>query len=126
MRDALTSRIHAVEEAYEYMLAYAAQGLQPDAQSSSGSELRTLMTRAAEALAELPSAIDAVGQPGGEFAAFRALVARDAERAGTVLRLVLAQPAISSALVDNLNASTHLRTLLTDLFLLDEVLKTTG
>ena len=40
------------------------------------------------------------------------------------MRLVLAQPAISSQLVDNLNASIHLRALLTDLFLIDEVLKT--
>ena len=39
------------------------------------------------------------------------------------MQLVLAQPSISSQLVDNLNASIHLRALLTDLFLLDEVLK---
>jgi hypothetical protein len=39
------------------------------------------------------------------------------------LKLVLAQPAISSQLIDNLNASIHLRALLTDLFLLDEILK---
>jgi hypothetical protein len=38
---------------------------------------------------------------------------------------VLAQPAISSQLVDNLNASIHVRALLTDLFLLDEALKKT-
>ena len=39
------------------------------------------------------------------------------------VRLVQAQPSISSQLVDNLNASIHLRALLTDLFLLDEILK---
>jgi hypothetical protein len=36
---------------------------------------------------------------------------------------VLEQVSISSQLVDNLNASIHLRALLTDLFLIDEVLK---
>jgi hypothetical protein len=36
---------------------------------------------------------------------------------------VLAQPAISSQLIDNLNASIHLRALLTDLFLIDEIFK---
>ncbi len=41
------------------------------------------------------------------------------------MRLVLAQPGISSQLVDNLNASIHLRALLTDIFLVDEVLKST-
>ena len=37
--------------------------------------------------------------------------------------MVLAQPSISSQLIDNLNASIHLRALLTDLFLIDELLK---
>ena len=35
----------------------------------------------------------------------------------------LAQRSISSQLVDNLNASMHIRALLTDIFLIDEVLK---
>jgi hypothetical protein len=39
------------------------------------------------------------------------------------MELVLAQPSISSQLIDNLNASIHLRALLTDLFLLDEIAK---
>ena len=39
------------------------------------------------------------------------------------LELVLAQPAISSQLIDNMNASIHLRALLTDLFLIDEIVK---
>jgi hypothetical protein len=37
--------------------------------------------------------------------------------------LVLSQATISSQLIDNLNASIHLRALLTDLFLIDEILK---
>ena len=36
---------------------------------------------------------------------------------------MLAQPSISSQLIDNLNASIHLRALLTDLFVVDEILK---
>jgi hypothetical protein len=36
---------------------------------------------------------------------------------------VLAQPAISSQLIDNLNASMHLRALLADLFLVTEILE---
>ena len=35
----------------------------------------------------------------------------------------LAQRIISSQLIDNLNASIHLRALLTDLFLMDEIFK---
>jgi hypothetical protein len=37
--------------------------------------------------------------------------------------MVLAQESISSQLVDNLNASIHVRALLTDIFLIDELLK---
>jgi hypothetical protein len=36
---------------------------------------------------------------------------------------VLAQPSISSQLIDNLNASTHIRALLTDLFVLTDILR---
>ena len=39
------------------------------------------------------------------------------------VRLALAVPSIGSQLIDNLNASIHVRTLLTDVFLLDEALK---
>ena len=40
-----------------------------------------------------------------------------------MIRLALSQEGISSQLIDNVNASIHLRALLTDLFVLDEVLK---
>ena len=51
---------------------------------------------------------------------------RDARDSLAAIELVLAQPAISSQLVDNLNASIHLRALLTDLFLVSEILKLQG
>ena len=120
---ALKARIDAIEEAYEFMLAYAAQGLQADAGSQSGGQLRQLMARAADALSGLGAAIDAAGQATAEFAAFRDVAARDADDSLAAMRLVLAQRAISSQMIDNLNASIHLRALLTDLFLLDEILK---
>ena len=37
--------------------------------------------------------------------------------------VLLAQPSISSQLVDNLNAFTHLHALLTDLFLMNDILR---
>jgi hypothetical protein len=54
---------------------------------------------------------------------FLAVLDRDCRDALAAMELVLAQPVISSQLVDNLNASIHLRSLLTDLFLLDEIVK---
>jgi len=53
--------------------------------------------------------------------AFVAVLGRDARNSSAVVDLVLAQPAISSQLIDNLNASIHLRALLTDLFLITEI-----
>jgi hypothetical protein len=37
--------------------------------------------------------------------------------------MVIAQPSIGSQVIDNLNANIHVRALLTDLFLIDEILK---
>jgi hypothetical protein len=62
----------------------------------------------------------AAAAAGGEF--LEAL-ARDAATARSVIRLVLSKPDISSQLVDNLNASIHLRAVLTDLFVVDELLE---
>jgi hypothetical protein len=55
--------------------------------------------------------------------AFVEVLDRDSRDSLVALELVLAQPAISSQLIDNLNASIHLRALLTDLFLLGEILR---
>jgi hypothetical protein len=56
-------------------------------------------------------------------AAFFAAVDADARIALAALKLVLAKADIGSQLIDNLNASIHLRALLTDLFVVDEALK---
>lgn len=50
-------------------------------------------------------------------------LADDAGKALCVVQLALAAPAPSSRLVDNLNASVHLRNLLTDMSVLDETLR---
>jgi hypothetical protein len=118
----------AVEECYEFMLAYAAQGLPADAGSSSGEQLRGLLASAVEALSSLPGIYEAAIsqanlQPAEKHRAYLSVLKRDAGDALAAMELVLAQPAISSQLIDNLNASIHLRALLTDLFLIDEIAK---
>jgi hypothetical protein len=52
------------------------------------------------------------------------VLGRDADDSLAAIELVLAQPVISSQLIDNLNASIHLRALLTDLFLVSEIVET--
>jgi hypothetical protein len=123
-----SARCDAIEEAYEFMLAYAAQGLPSDAGSASGSQIREYLRKCDAALTGLAAAVTtSVRQLGiaspAPYDAFVTVVDQDVRRAQAAVRLVLAQPSIGSQLVDNLNASIHVRTLLTDLFLLDEVLK---
>jgi hypothetical protein len=115
----LEARCDAIEECYEFMLAYAAQGLDDDRGSQSGARIREFLSRAAEALAGIAEACAAENIE----RTFIAVVERDAQSSLAAVRLVLAQQTIGSQLIDNLNASIHLRALLTDLFLLDEVLK---
>jgi len=124
-----SDRCDAIEECYEFVLAYAGQGLPSDAGSQAGSQVREFLQRAVEALTGL---VDSCAQtvaeeglePAGKYHAFIAVLHRDAQDSLAALELVLVQPAISSQLIDNLNASIHLRALLTDLFLIDEILKT--
>jgi hypothetical protein len=117
----IEDRFEALEECYEFMLAYAAQGLPSDKDSESGRQVREFLTRAVKALTGLT---ECCGEAMGDNRpAFLAVLERDASDSLAALDLVLAQPAISSQLIDNLNASVHLRALLTDVFLLGEVLR---
>jgi hypothetical protein len=121
------SRCEAVEECYEFMLAYAAQGLASDEGSKSSGQVREFLGRAVQALTGLTEACakavrEAGLEPAEKFVAFLAVLERDSRDSLAAIELVLAQPVISSQLIDNLNASIHLRALLTDLFLLDEIL----
>jgi hypothetical protein len=114
-------RFEAIEECYEFMLAYAAQGLTTDRGSDSGRQIREYLNRAVEALRGLA---ESCPTEEFQFAAFLAVLDRDARDSLAAMELVLAQPAIGSQLIDNLNASMHLRALLTDVFLVGEVLRT--
>jgi hypothetical protein len=120
MLAAIGERCDAIEECYEFMLAYAAQGLPTDAGSESGGRIREFVGRAAEAVTALIAERDEV-EPDAPHRAFLAVLDRDARDSLAALELVLSQPSISSQLIDNLNASIHLRALLTDLFLLGEI-----
>jgi hypothetical protein len=128
MENDLGDRCNAIEECYEFMLAYAAQGLPSDQGSQSGGQLREFLHRAVQAVSGLAGAYSAAVKqerlhPAERYQAFLAVLDRDATDSLAAIDLVLAQPAISSQLIDNLNASIHLRALLTDLFLIDEIFK---
>jgi hypothetical protein len=127
-REDVSARCSAIEECYEFMLAYAGQGLSGKENSQASSQVRDFLNRAVEALSGLGEAYaravkEEKFQPAERYLAFLAVLEKDALDSLASIHLVLAQPIISSQLIDNLNASIHLRALLTDLFLIDEILK---
>lgn len=123
----LDQRIDAIESAYEFMFAYAAQGRQSDQGGGAASDLRDYLRKMESALDGLGEAVaEATREALGDTQAWQAFldaVSQDAARALAIVRLVLSKPAISSLLIDNVNGSIHLRALLTDLFVVDESLK---
>jgi hypothetical protein len=125
----IRDRCNTIEECYEFMLAYAAQGLPSDEGSKSGGQIREYLNRAVKAIAGLAENCTAAvkqerWEPAERYYTFFKVLGRDADDSLAAIELVLAQPAISSQLIDNLNASIHLRALLTDLFLVSEIVET--
>src|ERR1700733_5395730 len=110
-------RCDTIEQCYEFMLAYAGQGLPSDQGSHAGSQIRDFIERAAKALVGLTESCTIAGtekslEAPGKYEAFVSVLHRDAQDSLAAIELVLAQPDISSQLIDNLNASLHLRALL--------------
>jgi hypothetical protein len=121
---ALKTRIDTLEETYETCLGYAAQGVSGE---TSGGLIREALGRADAALSGLADLfLTAVAERGLEpterYRTFIEVLRRDAFDAQAAIQLVLGQERISSQLVDNLNASLHVRALLTDMFIIDEIL----
>jgi hypothetical protein len=123
----LDACVDEIEEAYEFMLAYAAQGRDIDDDSNDAADVRKYLTSAATAIRALSAAVTsaaaATGASDPAMAEFVELLDSDIRASCAAVDLVLAQPAISSEIVDNLNASIHLRALLTNMFLIDSILK---
>jgi hypothetical protein len=128
MHNELKARCDAIEECYEFMLAYAAQGVVEETGNQASGQLRLLLGRAEQSLNGLSEAYQTFVdqsdlQPADKYAAFLQVLDRDARSALAAIQLVMAQASLSSQIIDNLNASIHLRALLTDIFLIDEILK---
>ena len=128
MQSEMLERCNTIEECYEFMLAYAAKGLPANEDSGQDEQIREFLQRAVNAIVGLAESYrlavkDEGLEPAEKYHAFIVAIDRDARDSLAAIELVLVQPSISSQLVDNLNASIHLRALLTDLFLMGEVLK---
>ena len=127
-REELARRAEAIEGGYELMLGYAAQGLPTDQGAANSGQLRDHLARFDAALTGLADAYRASAKafgvgPQDALDGFLEVLARDAAATQAAIRLLLGQPGISSQMVDNVNASIHVRALLTDVFVVDEILK---
>ncbi len=121
------SCVETIEKAYEFMLAYAAQGRDKEGVGGDGPSIRGFLTDLSGALADLDAAVRAEikqsSSEGAPVAAYADVLKQDAARAKAAVDLVLATPVVTSLLIDNLNATIHIRALLTSLFVIDEALQ---
>ena len=122
----LKALVDIVEESYEFCLAYAARGVTPQMARTGDAQVRRQLQKLAEALPGLSDAFLDLAEERArrdEYRPFIKVLRRDAKSARAAVDLVLAQPGITSQMVDNLNGMIHLRALLTDVFLVDEMLR---
>lgn len=109
--------IEAIESGYEFLLAFAAQGRPAQDETAPGPHARPTLEGIAGAMKNIATALADSKDD------FEQVIANDCRNAGAALRFILNQKKIGSEIVDNLNASIHLRAVLTDLFLYSEALK---
>lgn len=124
-REDVQARIDAIESSYEFFLAYAAQGLTTDEGAKSGAQLRDFLGKlegALDGLADRVAEAAAEMEPADAWSRMVDTVRHDASASLAAVRLVSARSGVGSQLIDNLNANIHLRALLTDLFLVDDLL----
>ncbi len=114
----LEENIETIEAGYEFLLAFAAQGRPPAAEDEGPGP------HARPTIQGMAVAMDNIAKTLGESEdAFEQVIADDCRKAEAAIAFLLAQEKIGSEVVDNLNASIHLRAVLTDLFLYSEALR---
>ncbi|MCY4263665.1 MAG: hypothetical protein OXE78_02265 [Gammaproteobacteria bacterium] len=112
----LAKSIETIEAGYDFLLAYAAQGRPAQAETGPGPHARPTLQGMSDAAKAIASCLSANPDT------FEQIIIEDCRKSGAALDFVLAQESIGSEMVDNLNASIHVRALLTDLFLYSEAL----
>ncbi|MDO8273698.1 MAG: hypothetical protein Q7U82_17530 [Gammaproteobacteria bacterium] len=110
----LEAEIEVVESGYEFLLAYAAQGRPPQDESGIGPHPRPTLENMLQAMKNVSQTLANTQND------FEKVILDDLKKASAAVGFVLAQKKIGSEVIDNLNASIHLRAVLTDFFLYSE------
>lgn len=118
---AMRAAFDIIEESYEFMLAYAAQGRKHEQAEGGGeSQIRTHLKRMQAALVACEAAIgDGLG--GADGAAFTARFRDNLMVTRSIVGMLQARPSVSSEMVDNTNGLIAMRAFLTDVFFIDQV-----
>ena len=122
MSETVRTHIERVEEAYEFMLAYAAQGRSDEGGGPDGAHIRTFLAQFDAAVGAILGELDSVPGAKGQTRAFLDGLRADSAIVASVLRSMLARDQVTSEVVDNANGLISVRSYLTALFFLDKAL----
>jgi len=111
-----------IEEAYEFMLAYAAQGRRSELFEGAGkSQIRNYLQRFRDAASDLCETLDSMTESRASNA-FRVQWIADLNAVMSVIDMLLNQPSITSEMIDNANGMIVLRSAFTNMFFADHVM----
>ena len=116
----IRKNIELVEEAYEFMLAYAAQGRADEGAGPDGAHIRTFLTQFSEATDNIINELDNLTEADGTMETFIKTANSDADTVKSVLAIMLQKENVSSEMVDNANGLITVRSYLTALFFIDK------
>ena len=116
----IRENIELVEEAYEYMLAYAAQGRADEGAGPDGAHIRTFLVQLNEATDNILAVMDDVHAISPNSSAFFEALKSDAATVKSVMSIMLGKDNVSSEMIDNANGLISVRSYLTALFFIDK------
>ena len=114
--------IERIEEAYEFMLAYAAQGRVDEGAGPDGAHIRNFLNQFLDASQNIMANIDEISAAYKDSDSFIKNFENDGNIMKSVLVMLLQKDNISSEMIDNANGLITVRSYLTSLFFIDKSL----
>jgi len=118
----IRQQIEIVEESYEYMLAYAAQGRADEGAGPDGAQIRNFLNQYSSAIESIAGSLDGLADSNPQAAAYFDGLKRESAVMDSVVKILLARDNISSEVVDNANGLIAVRAYLTSLFFMDKAI----
>jgi len=113
-------QIEKIEEAYEYMLAYAAQGRAEEGAGPDGAQIRTFLKQFSDNVQKLDKGSSEIIKTNPDADDFIQHFKVESEVMVSILKVLLAKDNISSEVIDNTNGLISVRAYLTSLFFIDK------